>query len=187
MRLDVIVLNGVSSAGKSSLARALQEKLAAPWLTFGIDTLITAMPYRLTGAPEGLVFEPDGRVVVGPTFLELEQRWRVGVAAMVRAGARVILDEVMLGGAEEQARWREALAGLQVLWVAVRCDLAEAARREGERGDRFIGLAASQSSIIHAGVAYDLEVDTTRASSDDCAQLIVAHVTATTAAQAGEP
>jgi chloramphenicol 3-O phosphotransferase len=48
-----------------------------------------------------------------------------------------------------------------VLWVAVRCDSAVAAGRELARGDRVRGMAMSQAEVVHQGVAYDLEVDTT--------------------------
>ena len=178
MAIEVILLNGVSSAGKSTLARALQDALPDQWLTFGIDTLITGTPYRLNGDPLGLVIETDGRIITGPTFLAMEAQWRAGVGAMVRAGARVILDEVMLGGAAEQASWREMLRGLGVLWVAVRCDLAEATRREAERGDRVVGMAAWQAPVVHQGVAYDLEVDTSRASPEACAALSAERVLA---------
>ena len=43
---QVIVLNGGSSSGKSSIARALQEILPTAWLTFGVDVLVEALPGR---------------------------------------------------------------------------------------------------------------------------------------------
>jgi chloramphenicol 3-O phosphotransferase len=49
MTVSVIVLNGGSSSGKSSIARFLQSLLAGPWLTLGVDTLIEAMPASLWG------------------------------------------------------------------------------------------------------------------------------------------
>ncbi len=47
MGTDVIVLNGVSSSGKSSIALCLQVVLPQPWLTLGIDDLIKAMPRHM--------------------------------------------------------------------------------------------------------------------------------------------
>ncbi|WP_277526652.1 hypothetical protein [Arthrobacter sp. ES3-54] len=44
----MIVLNGGSSSGKSSIARALQEILPVIWLTFGVGTFIDALPARRT-------------------------------------------------------------------------------------------------------------------------------------------
>src|SRR4029078_7348432 len=40
----VIVLNGTSSSGKSTLSRALQARLDGPWLGIGIDTVVFALP-----------------------------------------------------------------------------------------------------------------------------------------------
>ncbi|MCB0092442.1 MAG: hypothetical protein KDE54_31355, partial [Caldilineaceae bacterium] len=42
--MDVIYLNGPSSAGKTSLARALQSLLPGYYLHIGIDMLIEMMP-----------------------------------------------------------------------------------------------------------------------------------------------
>ena len=38
------MLNGGSSSGKSGIARCLQAILPDPWLAFGTDNLIQAMP-----------------------------------------------------------------------------------------------------------------------------------------------
>lgn len=172
---QVIVLNGASSSGKSQIARRLQAVLPDPWLALGVDTLIQVMPESMQSSDGGIEFTADGGVSVGPRFRALEAAWMEGVAAMARAGAQVIIDEVFLGGAVSQRRWREALGGLDVLWVAVRCDSAVAASRELARKDRVRGMAVAQAEVVHQGVVYDLEVDTTHASSLVCAQTIAAH------------
>jgi chloramphenicol 3-O phosphotransferase len=100
-----------------------------------------------------------------------------GVAAMAQAGARIIVDDVFLGGAASQQRWQQALGPLPVLWVGVRCDGAVAAAREIARGDRPAGMAASQAEVVHQGVSYDVEVDTTHTEALDCARTIAARVT----------
>ncbi|MEU0627802.1 chloramphenicol phosphotransferase CPT [Streptomyces sp. NPDC005989] len=175
MRTQMIVLNGGSSSGKSSIARCLQTVLPDPWLTFGVDTLIEAMPAYMSESDTGIDFAPDGEVAVGPEFRALEAAWIEGIAAMARAGAAVIVDEVFLGGPASQQRWQKALGGLRVLWVGVRCDSAVAAAREAARGDRVPGMAASQADVVHQGVTYDLEVDTTRSGAMECARIIAAH------------
>ncbi|BDH05244.1 hypothetical protein HEK131_24710 [Streptomyces seoulensis] len=70
---------------------------------------------------------------------------------MARAGARVIVDELFLGGTYAQQRWQKALDELQVLWVGVKCEAAVAADREVGRGDRTIGMAASQAEVVPSG------------------------------------
>jgi len=69
---QVIVLNGGSSSGKSTIARALQEVLPGQWLTFGVDVLIEALPGRGEDPRSGLVLEPDGTVTVRPAFRAVE-------------------------------------------------------------------------------------------------------------------
>ncbi len=183
MTVQVIVLNGGSSSGKSGIARCLQAVLPGAWLVFGVDTLIEAMPASLrkaepggAGAGAGIGFGADGQVSVGDEFRALDAAWSRGVAEMARAGARIVVDEVFLGGAASQDRWRTALDGLGVLWVGVRCESAVAAGREVARGDRVPGMAAAQAELVHRGVVYDLEVDTTRTEAMECAHVIAARV-----------
>jgi chloramphenicol 3-O phosphotransferase len=173
----MIILNGGSSSGKSGIVRCLQAVLPDPWLAFGCDSFVEALPARMQASEAGIVVAADGRVSVGADFQALEAAWRDGVGAMVRAGARVIIDDVFLGGAASQQRWLKALGGLAVLWVGVRCDGAVAAGRELARGDRTEGMAASQADAVHTGVRYDLEVDTTRTEALVCARTIATHVT----------
>lgn len=170
----VIMLNGGSSSGKTGISRCLQAVLPDPWLAFGTDTLVDAMP--ASAGPAGIEFGPHGEVQVGPAFRALEDAWIIGIAAMARAGARIIVDEVFLGGEESQRRWERALDGLPVFWVGVRCDVKVAAGRETARGDRPGGMAELQAELVHKGVAYDLEVDTTHTESIDCARTIATHV-----------
>ena len=176
MTTQVIVLNGGSSSGKSGIARCLQAVLPDPWLAFGTDTLAQAMPMSLQTSAAGIEVGQDGEVIVGPEFRALEAAWIAGIAKMAHAGARIIVDEVFLGGPASQQRWKNALGALSVLWVGVRCDAAVAAGRELARGDRVPGMAASQAELVHRGIAYDLQVDTTNAEALACAQVIAARL-----------
>ncbi|MHC0429342.1 chloramphenicol phosphotransferase CPT [Streptomyces sp. O3] len=176
MTTQVIILNGGSSSGKSGIVRCLQFVLPDPWLVFGCDSFVDALPAKLKEADAGIAIGPDGEVRVGAEFRALEAAWTEGVAAMARAGARIVIDDVFLGGARSQQRWHQALDGLDVLWVGVRCAPETAAGREVARGDRAHGMAASQASAVHEGVRYDLEVDTTHTESLTCAHAIAAHV-----------
>ncbi|MEU6888961.1 chloramphenicol phosphotransferase CPT [Streptomyces viridosporus] len=172
----MIILNGGSSSGKSGIVRCLQDVLPDPWLAFGCDSFVDALPARMQASEGGITFAADGVVSVGADFRALEAAWTEGIVTMARAGVRVIVDDVFLGGAASQQRWRKALDGLAVLWVGVRCESAVAAGREIARGDRVRGMAASQADVVHRGVFYDLEVDTTRTESLPCARAIAARV-----------
>ncbi|GIE98765.1 chloramphenicol phosphotransferase CPT [Paractinoplanes rishiriensis] len=174
MPIQVIVLNGASSSGKSGIARCLQAVLPDPWLSTGVDRLIESMPAAMQSTVAGITFTPDGGVEVGESFDRLQCAWMEGVAATARAGAKLIIDDVFLGGAHTQQRWRRVLDGLDVLWVGVQCDPDAATAREVARGDRVPGMAATQAGVVHEGVDYDLTVDTTHTEALTCARTIAA-------------
>lgn len=179
MRPEVIVLNGGSSSGKSSIATCLQQRLEGTWLTLGIDDLIRGMSHGPADTTAGgtLEFTSDGSVVVGAAFRRAETAWSEGLAAMARAGTSLIIDEVFLGGGESQARLRIALKGLSVIWVGVQCQPAVAEARELQRADRNIGMARHQAELVHRGVEYDVVVDTSETTPDECTAAIVAWLT----------
>ncbi|MDG5801832.1 chloramphenicol phosphotransferase CPT [Streptomyces ossamyceticus] len=176
MSTRMIILNGGSSSGKSAIARSLQSVLPDPWLAFSVDTLVDAMPERMRSSDEGIDFAEDGAVSTGADFQVLDAAWAAGIAAMVRAGARVVVDDVFLGGAASQRRWRDAVGDLPVLWVGVHCDSAVATAREAARGDRPHGMAALQATLVHKDVTYDLEIDTTHTAPLACAHTIAARL-----------
>ena len=101
MRPGVVVLNGGSSSGKSSIAACLQRRLKGTWLTLGIDDLIRALsdgPSDMT-AGGTLEFSSDGSIVVSAAFRRAETGWYEGLGAMARIGTPLIIDEVFLDGA----------------------------------------------------------------------------------------
>ncbi|MGG0762590.1 phosphotransferase-like protein [Bacillus paramycoides] len=87
-------------------------------------------------------------------------------------GAQVIIDDVFISGVDACNRWGAALEGLQVLWVGVFCDPIVASTRESARGDRVAGMAVSQATVVHIGIHYNIKVDTTKTSPEECAQII---------------
>jgi len=187
----VIVLNGGSSSGKTSIARCLQRLLGPTWMTLGVDDLVLALPGgdevddlirahqdgdEPVSTDGSIEFGPDGSVTVGDDFRRAEASWYAGIAAIGRGGTGLILDEVFMGGRSSQERLASALAGLPVVWVGVRCAPDVAAARERGRPDRIGGMARLQAARVHEGVGYDLVVDTAAASAADCARTIASHL-----------
>ena len=173
----VVILNGVSSAGKSTLAAGFSDsrtELGELWLVMGIDDFLAKLPAAFfkggdhVGAfsDDGIRFEPtgdpDGSVAVraGAAGQRLFAAYRRSVAACARAGFDVLVDEVAIDDIAV-TDWADALAGLRTTWIAVRCDPDVAAERERLRGDRFEGLARGQANVVHRSALYDFEVDTT--------------------------
>lgn len=183
----MVVLNGTSSAGKSTLAGVFVQRRAALgecWILVGIDDANAKLPWQWFDsgtaggggvhgpfAAEGLRFVPGhgGLVVsVGPLGGRLYAAYRRGVAAWANCGFDVIVDEVCFDQASARD-WEAALAGLDVTWVAVRTSPEVAEARERARGDRIPGLARGISAVVHEHVRYDLELDADEADPAELA------------------
>src|SRR4051812_2335802 len=103
----VIFLNGPSSAGKTSIARAIQHLSQEPWLTFGIDDCLNAMPDKYVGsgekATEGFHFVSDTdkegfpitKVKTGPYGEKVSNLAPKIVELLADNGFNVIVDEVI--------------------------------------------------------------------------------------------
>ena len=171
---QVLLLNGGSSSGKTTLARGLQEVLPGHWLRFGVDTLVDACPPSLLSGP-GLAIGDDGTVDVGVEFTAVERIWMAGLARMAELGAQLLIEDNFVSGPPVQQRWRDALAGVSVGWIGVRCPAPTALARERGRGDRAAGMAALQADTVHEGISYDLEVDTAARTVAENAALVRRH------------
>lgn len=183
----VIVLNGTSSAGKSTLLRALQARLDGAWLGVGIDTVVFALPKAYLDSPLwGEVFryvppEPGSaapfRIETGELGHRLVDGLHRTVSSLADAGLSVLVDHVLLepGWLPDLA---QRLSGHDVLFVGVRCPLEVVVERERDRTDRTIGQAAAQFDVVHRAGGYDLEVDTSLLSADEAATIIAGAVAA---------
>lgn len=170
----IILLNGVGSAGKSSIARELQGIADAVFLHVQMDAFLAMLPANREG---GFTFETttqDGHpsVVIHSDAAgqRLMRGMRQAVVAMANAGNNLILDEVLTGS--ERADYATLLAPFNVFRVGVLCPLDVLETREKARGNRLIGLARWQFDRVHRDMDYDLEIDTSTASALDCAWAI---------------
>lgn len=174
---DLILLNGSSSAGKTSICKVLQERLPQGYLHFSVDDVFPWTPLRWHGSEAGFKFVPMSNgempILTGPEGLKIMRAWRRMVRAALDAGVRAVLDEVFVTD-DSLEDWVSALAGRDVFFVGVRCDLAELQRRELARGDRGEGQALWQHQRVHAQGPYDLEIDSTSTSPEACADQIIA-------------
>ena len=146
----IIFLNGASSAGKSSLARALQAQLDEPFWHWSIDHVLASgtLPRELfaTGRFEWAALRP--------AFFEGFHR---SLPALASAGNDLIVEHIV-ESADGMRLLVELLAPFDVFYVGVRCPLPELERRERERGDRRLGSAREDDATTHAFGRYDFEV-----------------------------
>lgn len=180
-----MVLNGNSSAGKSTIVQSLQADPQQSWLAAGIDHIIQTLPPHLivmvddADAPpvDGwLIPFSDGRLIgrpqLGPAALRVLDGMYRSVAALADAGNDVVVDDVMYDP-RVRALATRALVGRQAWLVGVQCPVDVAVAREAARGDRAPGGAVIFGETVHDPPVYDLEVDTSLLSGDQCAQQII--------------
>jgi chloramphenicol 3-O phosphotransferase len=163
----VILINGTSSSGKTSIVHALQELLAEPYLEAGIDKFIFMLPERYLERP--LWDEVLGLADhAGPAGHALVAGMHQAIAALSRAGINVIADHVLVepGWAQECAR---LFAELPSYLIGVQCPLDVLEGRERSRKNRTLGQARAQFEVIHKYARYDLEVDTSVLSPEEAA------------------
>jgi chloramphenicol 3-O phosphotransferase len=171
----IVFLNGASSAGKTSIARAFQQFVDVPYMYVAVDLFLQAVPMRY--------WESSNLGAINPTFAAIVSGFHHSLAALARAGNNLVVDHVL----QEEAWWYECadlLTPLRTVLVRVFCPLDELERREAARGDRARGLARFQFNRVYHDTLYDLMVDTSHASVVECAAQIAAYVRADSPASA---
>jgi chloramphenicol 3-O phosphotransferase len=174
----VVILNGVSSSGKSSIARALQRLAPIDFAYLAIDDFMSMLPPGRETNPEWFRVERsedrDGPLVAitnGPRGAKLLGLMRQLVRSLADSEIDVLVDDVCT--ANEIIDYRALLAGHQCLFIKVHVDTATVAAREINRGDRMIGLAREQAGRIHKGISYDLVVHNSNGQAENCATEIL--------------
>jgi chloramphenicol 3-O phosphotransferase len=159
----IVLLNGTSSAGKSTLARALHELLPEPYYYRSLDHFRQGYADRYWLADDGTLF----RRVMHAYLLSLR--------ALASLGHNVIAEAVITP--DRLDMYLSLFTECPVFLVGVRCPLEVAQRREWARTDRFSGpldLAALNADQVHAHGHYDLEVDTSLCKPGEAARRIIA-------------
>lgn len=171
----VIILNGPSCAGKTSIQKAFQQ-LTMPdlWCKTGIDTLFDASMPNIT--PENMNFwtsenpirwventyDEQGHKIL-PLFLGDQGKKAVyamnsAIAAYAQNGCNVIVDYIAY-----KQEWitdlQHKLKGIKTYYVAVDISLEALEQREIARGTSPMGHARSHYATVYGNLTYDLRVN----------------------------
>ena len=189
----IIFLNGSSSAGKTTLAMALQEQLKEPFQYVALDHFRDGMPakYRGLNSPDGSTGQRGLNVVPVdsgdvPAFTSIQfgdegklmlRGMRRAMATMANEGVHLLIDDIILerGFLED---YLQAMLGIDLYFVGVHCPAEVISEREAVRPGRFPGTAVGHLHICHAHGDYDVEVDTSRQSPEECARDVIKRVNA---------
>jgi chloramphenicol 3-O phosphotransferase len=156
----VIVLNGPSSVGKSSLMRAFAERASTPFACLE-EPWFGRLPTRFLAWPETLGPHVEGVLA--------------GLAASARLGNQFIISAAGI----PQGQFEDALRAVATLYVGLEAPLDVLVRRQLSQNDKFGGLA-EESVQVHQGWTYDLRIDTADTTPEEAAHQLAAYVESTT-------
>ncbi len=180
---QVVILNGAPRSGKSSIVTAIQDTFAGLWMNLGVDVFVrhvTPPRYR-----PGMGLRPgEEDHELAPLVPALYAAMYESIAAHSRAGVNVVVD-VGHHDPKVLADCARRLLGSSVLFVGVRCPIevimerrkAAQAGREGNyavasASDPIPAPVARWQAAVHVPGIYDLEVDTSQLSPEQCAAAI---------------
>lgn len=156
----LVFLNGTSSSGKTSISTELIKQKEIPFYHLSIDDFFNNYNDFINNKfPDEPPREIDHQVVSQILDDSIFSVYRSTIKLLIEMGFNVIVDTVI----DNDKRFNvflEQFFDQPTLFIGVICSKEELIRREQTRGDRKIGLAASQFSKVYCFDEYDLEVNT---------------------------
>jgi chloramphenicol 3-O phosphotransferase len=186
---QIVILNGAPRAGKTSIMRVIQDTFDGVWMNLGVDIFARGVtPARLQ---PGIGLRPGPGPALGGDRPDLEPLVPVlyaalyeSVAAHSRLGLNVVVDVGHHGAIHPHvlADCARRLVGLPVLFVGVHCPIEEIMRRRNLAGPSRYTVGTPEEPVppparlwqeeVHKPGVYDLEVDTSVLTSEECAEAI---------------
>ena len=183
----IIILNGPSAAGKSSIQKELQKIMPQPYLALGIDNLFSALcpdEYTIGEKPQGFdqklirwveVISQNGKpripLFIGPEGKKIIQGMIGAIKAYADAGNNLVIDYIQYDPAWTK-QLKKTLKKHKVIWVKVDIPLETLEEREKARGTSPVGHARSHYHSVYQDINYSLSVNTKTMRPKDCARLI---------------
>jgi chloramphenicol 3-O phosphotransferase len=184
---DVLFVNGASSAGKTSLIRAVQELVPVPYMHVGLDHCFAAVPdpwggggpgryaaagfaYRSYDGVDGL---PRTEIAVGPAGAAMLAAYRRSLVTLLQHGCRLAVDELLLS-AEIGADYLALLAPYDVQYVLMTAGPGCLEQRCAGRGYRPGFGRWSLTAETRLPADYDLIFDSEQMTAQECATAVLA-------------
>jgi len=153
----IIIINGVSSSGKTTISKALQQKMEEHYFWIANDSFCDMC------SPKHWKEDWIKRINQALTAMIYS------IKSFSDLGFNVIVDQVFLNNESQGTllnKCVEVLHDYPVLFVRTDCSLEKLRKREIERGNRRIGQAESQLELVHNHINYDIAIDTTEIDID---------------------
>ena len=156
----LLLLNGPSSAGKSTIAHELRRRLRL----CGADPAVISIDDYMKISTDEEIWEDD--------VFEIMPDMCRDIRAALRQGQWAIVDHVITSARIYDAVF-EAAAGFRVMTVLVTCRLETLLNRERERGNRFAGTAEASFRYLYPKEGYDLRIDSEESKPAASAEKII--------------
>lgn len=181
---QIIILNGAPRAGKSSIARAIQTSSPEIWMNLGVDVYMEATP---PAHRPGIGLRPGGerpdleagvQVFYAALFESIAAHSHLGLNVIADAGIHDAYSRPLdiLQGCKERLR------GLPALFVGVYAPIETimVRRNAGHEGRTYVTGSPEEppppvrrwQDAVYEGIEYDLVVDTSRLTPEECAAII---------------
>lgn len=170
----IVLMNGTSSSGKTSISMELLNQKEILFHHLSIDDFVTDFFNNKFSDIEP-TREVDEQVIAQIMSDPLTSMYYSTIKLFSEMGLNVIVDTVI----DNDKSFNECLDlffDQPTLFIGVICSKEELIRREQTRGDKKIGLAASQFSKVYCIDEYDLEVNTEEMNPIECAEKILSFI-----------
>ena len=183
----IILLNGTSSSGKTTIGKKLQEKFDGVLLLYGLDTMVqTAFPEKCDYPPydekaiKVAMIESNGskfaKLTISPYMYPVYESAIHFYRMLSEKGYSLIIDEVLFDK-NRIIPYFKILSHETVYFFGLKPELDVVVKREQERGDRLSGLAAGlYDEVYNPLFTYDLTIDTGVSSPDEAAEMILEYI-----------
>jgi chloramphenicol 3-O phosphotransferase len=177
---QIVILNGAPRSGKSSVAAAIQKASDGIWINLGVDAVMATTPKQYL---PGIGLRPGGeRPDLEPFVVQCYAALFESIAAHTRLGLNVVSDLGIHDGYSQPlgilADAARRLAGLPVLFVGVKCPIETIMARRNANPNGYVAGDGVPEPVrrwqvaVHMPGIYDLEVDTSAMSAEQCADAI---------------
>jgi len=178
---QIVILNGTPRSGKSSIATIIQNTFEGVWMNLGVDQFMKMTPERYQ---PGIGLRPGGeRPDLEPIVILMYTAMYESIAAHSRVGINVVVDVGHHDGYSVPRRilpnCARILKELPVMFVGIHCPIEKIMKRRIDTWQ--VGYFENGSipapvkrwqHYVHVPGIYDLEVDTSVMSAEECANLI---------------
>jgi len=164
---NIVVLNGASSSGKSTLAKTIQELSKKIYMIINHDNFCLQLPHKL-------IFQ-DFYWFTKPEFSNFHNGFISMIDTLAETKNNLIID-VVLYGVNRTDKFFNILKKHNFFLIGLECENKTLEEREKERGDRKQGLAVETNINIHNDLNYDLLLKTDKEAPEELAKKLLNYI-----------